>query len=88
MNIVERDTPRALDHSADASQVSPALASETPSGRRLRPLVSLLPYVGRYRWQAGAALVALLAAAITTLVVGVVNWFPSLMTTFLLCLGV
>ena len=31
--------------------------------------MSLLPYVGRYRWQASAALVALLAAAITTLVV-------------------
>jgi ATP-binding cassette subfamily B protein len=69
MNIAERDTTRTLEHAADASQVPPALASEAPQAPRLRPLLSLLPYVGRYRWQAGAALVALLAAAIATLVV-------------------
>jgi ATP-binding cassette subfamily B protein len=69
MNIVERDTARTLENVTDASQAAAALASKPPPARRLRPLVSLLPYVGRYRWQASAALVALLAAAITTLVV-------------------
>src|SRR5215510_11506277 len=37
--------------------------------RKLRPLLSLLPYIARYRWQAAAALIALVVAAITTLVV-------------------
>ena len=37
--------------------------------RKLRPLLSLWPYVRRYRWRAIAALVALLIAAIATLVV-------------------
>jgi ATP-binding cassette subfamily B protein len=39
--------------------------------RRLRPLASLLPYVGRYRGRALAALAALIVAALTTLVVPV-----------------
>jgi ATP-binding cassette subfamily B protein len=34
----------------------------------LRPLASLIPYVRRYRWRASAALVALIVAAGTTLV--------------------
>jgi len=38
-------------------------------GRKLRPLLSLMPYVARYRWRATAALIALLLAAITTLLV-------------------
>ena len=37
------------------------------SARRLRPLVSLLPYVARYRGRVVAALVALIVAALTTL---------------------
>jgi ATP-binding cassette subfamily B protein len=42
-----------------------------PAGRRpnLRPLASLLPYIGRYRGRALAALGALVLAALTTLVV-------------------
>jgi ATP-binding cassette subfamily B protein len=42
-----------------------------PTGRRpnLRPLASLLPYIGRYRGRALAALGALVLAALTTLVV-------------------
>jgi ATP-binding cassette subfamily B protein len=39
------------------------------SARRLRPLVSLLPYVARYRGRVAAALVALIVAALTTLIV-------------------
>jgi ATP-binding cassette subfamily B protein len=39
--------------------------------RKLRPLISLIPYITRYRWRALAALLALLTAAITTLVVPV-----------------
>jgi ATP-binding cassette subfamily B protein len=69
MNIVERDSTRPLDRAAGASQDAAVPASAPPPARKLRPLVSLLPYVGRYRWQASAAVVALLAAAITTLVV-------------------
>ena len=38
-------------------------------GRRLRPLLALMPYVGRYRGRAMLALVALIVAALTTLVV-------------------
>src|SRR5205823_7076393 len=34
-----------------------------------KPLLSLLPYVARYRWQAIAAVMALVIAAVTTLLV-------------------
>ena len=65
MNIVERETARTLDSADDGSQSSPASTGKVaPGGRRLRPLVSLWPYVRRYRWRAVAALLALLAAAI------------------------
>jgi ATP-binding cassette subfamily B protein len=40
-----------------------------PTARRLRPLASLLPYVGRYRGRAFAALAALIVAALATLAV-------------------
>src|SRR6266849_3889966 len=69
MNTVERDSTRALEQGVDAALAPPALGSKEPPARNLRPLVSLLPYVGRYRWHASAALIALLAAAVTTLVV-------------------
>ncbi len=50
-----------------------AQLSELPAKRRarLRPLVALAPYVGRYRGRAVLALIALTVAAITTLVVPV-----------------
>jgi ATP-binding cassette, subfamily B, bacterial len=57
-----------------AITVGPAGAeAAAPSSRRpnLRPLVSLLPYIGRYRGRALAALGALVLAAVTTLVVPV-----------------
>jgi ATP-binding cassette, subfamily B, bacterial len=73
MNVVERDAARAAKTVAKppdpaAAPGVPAAPSGTGS-RRLRPLLSLMPYVARYRVQAIAALVALLVAAITTLVV-------------------
>jgi ATP-binding cassette, subfamily B, bacterial len=74
MNIVERDTARMLDPADDGSQsppASPGKVATSGGGRRLRPLASLWPYVRRYRWRAVAALLALLAAAIATLVVPV-----------------
>src|ERR1700744_1899176 len=48
-------------------------AAEPVSGRRtnLRPLASLLPYIGRYRWRALSALGSLIVAALTTLIVPV-----------------
>ena len=49
---------------------APAAPAMEPSRRlRVRPLLALIPYVMRYRVQAGAALVALLIAAAATLVV-------------------
>src|SRR5277367_4047337 len=46
-------------------------ATTAPAGQRpnLRPLTSLLPYIGRYRGRALAAFGALVLAAVTTLVV-------------------
>jgi ATP-binding cassette, subfamily B, bacterial len=72
MNVAERDiaAPKA-ERVPAAAEVPAAPAAERPRARRLRPLVSLLPYVARYRWHAIAALVALLAAAVATLVVPV-----------------
>jgi ATP-binding cassette, subfamily B, bacterial len=61
-----------------AASAEPALAAAVaasvpkPGAERrtnLRPLASLLPYVQRYRWQVGAALAALVVAALTTLIV-------------------
>jgi ATP-binding cassette subfamily B protein len=69
MNVVEREAARpqaVADKSAEVSTVAPA-----PAGRavKLRPLLSLVPYIARYRWQATAALCALLVAAVATLLV-------------------
>ena len=73
MNVVERDATRAAAavlEKPEAAAAPDAAPAPTPaSGRKLRPLLSLLPYVRRYRWRALAALIALVAAAVTTLVV-------------------
>ena len=69
MNVVERDAARAAGAAAAPTEAAAAPAA-APS-RKLRPLLSLIPYVARYRWRAAAALVALLTAAVTTLVVPV-----------------
>ena len=50
----------------------PAASAASPERRiNLRPLTSLLPYIGRYRWRALSALGALVVAALTTLIVPV-----------------
>src|ERR1700686_3996747 len=57
---------------SDASAIE-TQPTEPPAKRpaRLRPLLALAPYVGRYRGRAFLALIALTVAAITTLVVPV-----------------
>ncbi len=70
MNVVEGDTAHAPGATVDRPDTPDAAAARARS-RRLKPLLSLMPYVTRYRWRALAALAALLVAAITTLVVPV-----------------
>ena len=56
---------------ADVAE-DPAASAAAPERRmNLRPLASLLPYIGRYRWRALSALGALVVAALTTLIVPV-----------------
>jgi ATP-binding cassette subfamily B protein len=71
MNVAERDTVPEAERAPAAAKVPADTAADRPRTRSLRPLVSLFPYVARYRWHAIAALVALLAAALATLVVPV-----------------
>jgi ATP-binding cassette subfamily B protein len=58
----------ALAAPAEAAVAGP-IAAAAERNVKLRPLAALLPYVGRYRGQALAALGALVLAAVTTLVV-------------------
>jgi ATP-binding cassette, subfamily B, bacterial len=69
MNVVERDAARTIGTAVDEPHRAAAPASEPVQSRKLRPLLSLAPYIARYRWRAIAALLALLIAAVTTLVV-------------------
>jgi ATP-binding cassette, subfamily B, bacterial len=63
---------RAAASLQTASAENPVASNEVAArGARLRPLLALLPYVGRYRGRALCALVALVVAALTTLVVPV-----------------
>ncbi|WP_291685984.1 ABC transporter ATP-binding protein/permease [Bradyrhizobium sp.] len=79
MSAVERledglgETPPRRDvDPSEASAIEAQLAGPAAKPRaRLRPLVALAPYVGRYRGRAFLALIALTVAAITTLVVPV-----------------
>jgi ATP-binding cassette, subfamily B, bacterial len=70
MNVVDREVPRASEPTDRPPDV-PAAPPPAPEERKakLRPLVRLMPYIARYRWQAAAALIALVVAAVTTLVV-------------------
>src|SRR5690348_13827266 len=62
MTVAAKDDP-------DAAAAAPAEADAKAARRaKLRPLAALLPYVRRYRWRV-AAVVALVVAALTTLVV-------------------
>jgi ATP-binding cassette subfamily B protein len=69
MNIGEPDAARAVAMAVDEPQPTRAPASERQQSRKLKPLLSLAPYIARYRWRAIAALVALLLAALATLLV-------------------
>src|SRR5258708_11442844 len=69
MNVVERDAVGAAEAGVGEPQRRAVRASEHQQGRRLKPLLSLVPYVARYRWQAIAAIIALVIAAVTTLLV-------------------
>src|SRR5215831_7097063 len=71
MNIVERAPPRASEPAPTPADPAAAPAPEAATTRRLklRPLTALLPYVGRYRGRAAAALIALVVAALATLTV-------------------
>src|SRR6185436_18037805 len=64
MNVIERDAARAAGTPIEPPD-KPAAPEPAPR-RKLRPL---MPYLARYRWRAIAALVVLVIAAITTLVV-------------------
>ena len=81
MNRVERlkekEGGAALAPSAEPAALTALAAGDAPVGgtrparRKLRPLLGLLPYLMHYRGRALAALVALVVAAITTLIVPV-----------------
>src|SRR4029077_20647793 len=75
MNVVERGIPHQTEAAAKAPPAPDLPPTPVPAATdrkpRLRPLVSLIPYIARYRWQAAAAVLALLIAALTTLVVPV-----------------
>jgi ATP-binding cassette, subfamily B, bacterial len=55
-----------LDSPTQAATTVPAAQTRSLG---LKPLLSLLPYVGRYRWRAVAAFIALLVASLATLAV-------------------
>src|SRR5258708_19926225 len=63
------DTAGSAGLAPVASAAPDAAADPAARKAKLRPLRLLVPYVMRYRGRAAAALVALLTAAITTLVV-------------------
>jgi ATP-binding cassette subfamily B protein len=66
MNVIERERARPVEDTKAPVAEIPAPPARS---RKLRPLASLWPYLVRYRWHATAALLALLTAAISTLVV-------------------
>jgi ATP-binding cassette subfamily B protein len=74
MNVVERAPVQGTSLPAEPQGPAaepPDPVQPIPSARapKLRPLLTLIPYVGRYRGRAFAALAALLVAALATLAV-------------------
>jgi ATP-binding cassette, subfamily B, bacterial len=69
MNVIERNATRAAGTTAETDVLGPPRHAQPAPARKLRPLLSLIPYLTRYRWRALAGLIALLVAAVTTLVV-------------------
>jgi ATP-binding cassette subfamily B protein len=70
MNVVERAPARAAKNAVEVAQ-SPVAQAPVPPARkaRLKPLLALVPYIGRYRGRAIAACGALVLAALATLAV-------------------
>src|SRR5262245_17843512 len=64
-------TPARASSSLQAGDDIAVTADAAARGAKLRPLLALLPYLSRYRGRATCALVALVIAALTTLVVPV-----------------
>ncbi len=69
MNVVERPAARPPQAVAPAPAEAPAAVAPPPRKAKLRPLLSLAPYVWRYRGRAIAAICALVLAALATLAV-------------------
>ena len=70
MNFTAENNAATQLEAAPSPASEPEAAPEKPRAK-LRPLMSLLPYVNRYRWRAICGLGALILAALTTLVVPV-----------------
>jgi ATP-binding cassette subfamily B protein len=69
MNKVERAAAPPPPAAAQAPAGAPAALPASPRKTKLRPLMSLLPYIWRYRGRAVAAVCALVLAALATLAV-------------------
>jgi ATP-binding cassette subfamily B protein len=63
--------PARVAGSLQTGEAGAVAAEASARGAKLRPLLALLPYVARYRGRALTALVALVVAALTTLIVPV-----------------
>src|SRR5580704_3776841 len=68
MNVVERTAAPPPQAIAEPLEGAPA-APQSPRKAKLRPLFLLGPYIWRYRGRAGAAVCALVLAALATLAV-------------------
>jgi ATP-binding cassette subfamily B protein len=69
MNMVESAAARPPPAVAQLPESPAVAAAPSPSKAKLRPLLSLLPYIWRYRVRAIAAVCALVLAALATLAV-------------------
>jgi ATP-binding cassette subfamily B protein len=69
MNMVESAAARPPPAVAQLPESPAVAAAPSPSKAKLRPLLSLLPYIWRYRVRAVAAVCALVLAALATLAV-------------------
>jgi ATP-binding cassette subfamily B protein len=69
MNIAERAAARPPQAVAQPPEGSPAAPAPAARKAKLRPLMLLGPYIWRYRGRAGAAVCALVLAALATLAV-------------------
>jgi ATP-binding cassette subfamily B protein len=66
---IAESLPKQEPEAAEPVMTGNAAPAPGARGARLRPLLALMPYIARYRGRALLALVALVVAALTTLVV-------------------